>query len=625
MKRNIAIILSIALSLSLIGCGGETGQPLPEKIETQSEEKVESASDEKVEDTINTSEFTFSNESEERIFVEKDAREAIDFYLVARMYLDKFLQYDIENGNEQEYERLLNDTIVAFRNVEVHSEKLAKDAKALEDLQADESYISTDETGKMGYVYIAPSEEKYYLNPFMVTVNAAEESEAVKWARDITERFDKAPVGKGIKTLAEQMGTDAKHAYAQLSQAQEILAGNAYNDFAQKADAAYKTAKVLKTAGTAAQLTLSIVTADPLTTTEAVMAAGGILVNGVNTILEVGQTGSVLIVGDDNKVSETLENVENAIAPIGSAIGLYSLSTNLAKGAKLLNDTPALADSVMYIGTSLNDYLSDGKIMGGTFVRKEDGTLSYTIVDSPLINSVWDKTEAFLKSLGYTPEEIAEVKESKESVPESFNPEAEIPTEEIDAYLETMSAYLPEADYTAVPDEDISEPDEPKSPDSNSDDTKSSDTNSGATKSDDTNSTTFSDTGAKEPEKKETESDKPDTSDSNIKEEKSPIPDISELEGYYNFYVYMTLEGQSGEGYNPMTIKKSGSDKLSMIDSTGYKIEGTYDSSTGKSVFTDPSDGSKIYVDFTRKDNGTIFAKINCTVENGTMSGSATK
>ena len=49
---------------------------------------------------------------------------AVQAYLTARTYLDDFLDYNVENGNYEEYRALLEKTIVAFEEVDILSESL---------------------------------------------------------------------------------------------------------------------------------------------------------------------------------------------------------------------------------------------------------------------------------------------------------------------------------------------------------------------------------------------------------------------------------------------------------------------------------------------------------------------
>lgn len=596
MKRILAIVLSLVMVVTMVGCGkADTSDASQNNSAVASSTDTADSQAEDVEDggsvDIATSTVVLPKESEERLSVESKASEAINLYIVARAYLDKFLQYDIESGNMEEYSALLDNAIKAFENVDAVSEKLKGDAA---DLEAASLSSSVDVSGDFDF---------RFLNPFGVEVYAAEKSDAVKWAEDITARFDAAPVGKGIRTLAEQMGTDAKHAYAQLKQAQDILAGDAYDDFAQTANAAYKTAMALKTAGTAAQLTLSIVTANPTTTVEAVMASGGILVNGINTMLEIGQTGSILIVGEDNKISKSMEKVENAIAPVGSVIGLYGFASNVSKGKELFKDGAALADSLMYLGTSMYDYATEGKILGGSFTHNENGEITCTICETMTLETEGEKklkeAEEILKTVGYTQEEIAKVQENAGNADMTQaieNDVAEIPLEQIESILEEMSTILPE-NYVA--DASIS-------------------------LSDDTAKGEESDDAQEMAADSESEDSLIDD-EGGLEKNDGDFPSVDEIPGNYPFYMYMTYGDQSAEGEQPQVVTSAGGNNLVMTDVDGYGLKGTYDSSTGVAVFSD-SDGTAVKVKFSYKD-GKVHAKLSMGgADMGfSMSGSADK
>lgn len=578
-KRLLTFGLIISMCVTIGGCRKDDVDSQTKKetstenvqatnINTENKEEVSSV-------ILNASVVAFPKVSEQRIQVEKGAKNAIDLYLVARAYLDEFLMYDINSGTLDEYRELLDNTIKAFENVGVEATVLEQDAAKLEKTQASMDLNSTQ----------LQLMAKALRNPFVVTVYAAEESEAMKWAKDITEQFDKAPSGKGIRILAEQMGTDAKHAYAQLKMAQDIIAGGAYEDFASTANTAYKTAMVLKTAGSAAQLTLSIVTANPTSAFEAVMASGGITFNGINTILEVGQTSSVLIVGNDNKLSNSIENVENALAPIGSAIGLYGFGSNLAKGKELLKDTPALADTLMYMGTSIYDYMSEGKILGGAFKQNADGTIECTLIDAMTVKKPLDEsqkeTKEVLETLGFTDEEISLIQESGHNY-EKIESTTELLAEMIDDIKSENIELLPD-NYvlTDKAEEIINEYDDELE--------KYADEENGDLKG----------------------------------EVNNGVPTIDEIVGMYPFYLYMTLGEQSAEGEIQNTITIIDGNRVAMTDEDGYTVTGNYDSKTGIAIFYD-SDGSTIKVTFSYRE-GNVHANLSVNADGASMSGDANK
>lgn len=425
--------------------------------------------------TVNKVEILFPEPTEEELLVSLSADLSIHYYTVARMYLEKFLQYDIENGSIEEYEALLDDTIVAFENAEKMSGGLC-DAV---DLWMD----AEDTDAEVEYKILSLSSEAgdFYADPFVVPVYAAADSPAIKWAKDITEAYDKAPAGKGLRTLADQMGTDAKHAYAQLKQAQAILEGAEYTEIADAANKAYETALVLKTAGTAAGLVIAaapIAAGGTVAATaggilEGVCTAGGAVMSGINTVLEVGSTASILYNnGEDNAFSRLCNSVESRMAPIGALFGLGGAAANVRNlvqnGNKLIKDGKSILQSteltddafglIAYTSGALNDYVQDGVLIGGTFTKTDEG-IKLTLSDT-MIGPRQDQQEAMkqvLKDAGVPSKEVKEILKAAAKniekgmraddfppvLPEEGEVEEMIPLDVVDQILEENQGILP--------------------------------------------------------------------------------------------------------------------------------------------------------------------------------------
>ena len=96
MKKVLSIMLAVVLIMSLACCGtkgtneGESVKPSSENI---SDDIVFDNQNEGV--IVDTHTVTFPTESPKRLAVETDAATAVNAYIVARMYLDKFLQYEL--------------------------------------------------------------------------------------------------------------------------------------------------------------------------------------------------------------------------------------------------------------------------------------------------------------------------------------------------------------------------------------------------------------------------------------------------------------------------------------------------------------------------------------------------
>ncbi|MCQ2483408.1 MAG: hypothetical protein MJ153_07990 [Clostridia bacterium] len=371
MKKIIAVLLSTVICFSiLIGC-----VPFSKKEQSG---------------IISQVEVTIDAADDATQIIRLATADSVNSYIVARMYLEEFLEYDIDAGNLDEYSNLLDKTIKAFESAGTLSESLMAATDVYEEDSIDVEYDVID---------CAAQFDKNESSIFSNIVYADEKSDAVKWAEDLTKRFDEAPYGKGIRTLAEQLNTDTQKAYAQLRMAQDILAGAAYEDFADAANNAYQTAKVLKTAGTTAGFVISIATSGGATGIAAVMEGGGIIMNGINTALEVGQTASMFVIGDDSKTTLALEDIENRLAPISSVIGLYGVTT-ASYGESVNVD---LCNAVTYIAGSIYDYCSDGKMLGGTFTENAKGEVEFTLVETILgtkDEKTIENTEALCKAIG---------------------------------------------------------------------------------------------------------------------------------------------------------------------------------------------------------------------------------
>lgn len=318
---------------------------------------------------------------------------SINEYLTARAYLDNFIGYDISSLDEssvKDFTDTLKNAVTAFENVEKLAAELTKTVDAWEK--------STDDK-KPSYKVISEKKESQNDGLFTQKAFAAEDNSAKKWAQDIVDAYDKAPAGKGIRKLAEQMGTDAKHAYAQLKQALAVLEGAEYTAIADKANTAVQVASGLKAAGTAAGLVIAVAAAPAAGTLGAVVKTGGVVCSGINTVLEVGSAGSIIYNnGEDNEISIACDKTEAQFAPIGQVFSILSLGQGLkdigttgkkilesgykSLSAKELNDLGENSFGVLsYAANSLNDYISGGSILSGTFTHTDDG-VEFTLWDT---------------------------------------------------------------------------------------------------------------------------------------------------------------------------------------------------------------------------------------------------
>lgn len=371
---------------------------------------------------------------------------SINYYLTARACLDTFLAYDTESMDAADadgFVALLNRTVSLFEDVEKLSGALDDSVRVWEESPDGE---------KASYQLLAAETAPF---PVGLTAYADDETPAKKWAQDIVDAYDKAPAGHGIRTLAEQMGTDAKHAYAQLKQALAVLDGAEYAEIADKANTAVQVATTLKATGTAAGLVIAVAAAPAAGTLGAIAKTGGVVCSGINTVLEVGSAGSVIYHnGEDNEISIACDKTEAQFAPVGQVFSIMGVGQALKdvgktgkdileKGYQSLSekDKQALGENTFSLlstaGASLNDYVNDGSILSGTF-KKTDKGVEFTLADT-LAGTDKDtvaNVETVLRDTGI---DKKTVKEALRDAPEAV-PDGSIPTDIAESIVKNNAA-----------------------------------------------------------------------------------------------------------------------------------------------------------------------------------------
>ena len=388
---------------------------------------------EETDDGINRVAVILPEASKEEETANLTAAVTINSYLTARAYLDLILEYDTGNMSEddaEEFVSLINDATVMFENTELLSYELADAVDAWEESgkerdEAELKELSASATDKLS---------------FSQNVYADEKSSAKEWAEDIVKTYDNAQPGKGLRTLAEQMGTDAKHAYAQLKQAQAILEGAAYTDVADKADTIVTGLKTLKAAGTTASFVIAV-SAAPASV--GLVETGGILCTGLSAIAQVGSLGSQIICGtEDNYVSATFDKLDDKASKLGTVFGFVGLGSALpdisktgtqilSKGWNSLSDNAKESfinnslGVVSLASSELTNYLDDGSLLGGAIKVTDKGT-EITLLDTQTgkKDEDTDRVKELLNETGLNKSDVKKImKEDDPKGPEDALPE----------------------------------------------------------------------------------------------------------------------------------------------------------------------------------------------------------
>lgn len=423
-NRFGAILLVLILLFTLVGCGGEAEE---------------------------VTRVTLPSIEGERMVLEKAGALATRQYIIARLKTDALIEYDINTGSIDELKAMIDDTAEAWRLCELASTKtseLVEYAQSMNSSEAIPSAMMVESKSKV------PS-----LHLLTTIAYASEENAAVKWAKELTGKFDSYPAGQKIKQLSENLGTDAKNAFAQLKMAQALLEGDAYN---KQADVEQQIEHALMATKTACKTGLYVggVIASGGTAT-GILEAGGMIIGGVDTIVDIAATGSNIILGEKNMVTMAANDLKDVVGPIASVagginiIGGGALTEGFKAGATVAEKMGSL-DKLTYIGESVLDFANDGNILGGMVTVGDDGKTTVTMNEISLEGKTPDEVAKELKDTGLPVPEEVEPKTAAE-LAEEMEEEFTLTETELNEIMENLRSLLTEI-FLESSEEPVEEP-----------------------------------------------------------------------------------------------------------------------------------------------------------------------
>jgi len=304
-------------------------------------------------------------------------------YITARFYLEALLEIKLNAGTEAVYSALLDETIVQFALADEYAQQalLAADFAQLymeSELSADSMAYASDEIGRIVLHEYKTASAGVSDMPQTPQHTAEDDATLMKWAEDITAKFDAVKGNQRCKALGEQLGVDAREACNQLLSAQAIIRQGADADAAFY-DTAMKAAMAVKTTCKVAVFTSAAIASGGAST---LLEGAALVVSGSSAIIEVAATTSTIILGENRGLTLAYNKVLDVIAPVEAVMGV--LTFDFSKVSKLSTKTDeagaALLGAVDYIGNGLRDLFQDGKIMGVEIKELEKGTKMLTAV-----------------------------------------------------------------------------------------------------------------------------------------------------------------------------------------------------------------------------------------------------
>lgn len=179
--------------------------------------------------------------------------------------------------------------------------------------------------------------------------------EAVEWAKAITQKYDSIKGNQKLAELANYMGTDAKRAYQTLSIAQDVLKG----EYANEEERAGEWLAVLNATKTASKVGVYLcATAATCGATGAITAAptlttsqtAGIIINGVDCVLTLGQEGANIILGEESNTTKCISTIAEIYSKCNYVYGIYDSPTTVGEKIAFISDTTEIInDSISYL------------------------------------------------------------------------------------------------------------------------------------------------------------------------------------------------------------------------------------------------------------------------------------
>lgn len=396
-RRIVALLMVMIICFSFAGCenignlidsfgGDNETEDLGDGDEDGRTRKPKVTPDQGNENTGNASKVVLGEYTKELEFLDDDIGnilcEAVNSYIDASFLVEKLGHIDMASLKTPETMQLLEKAIESWDKVVTLS--------ALEDyftgIEIEKAEKAAEMAKESGVLEFSPLVRK---PARIATLSTGNNSEAVEWAKAITQKYDSIQGNHKLKELASFMGTDAKTAYNTLCIAQDILKG----EYALEEGNAEEWLAILKATKISCKVGVYLcATAITCGATGAVAAAPtlttgqvtGMVINGVDCLLTVGAEGANIILGEDSKTAKCIGTVAD-----------YYAKANWIYGFSKFNSMQYAGQKLAFIGKTIDNVNSGVSYFFNVDPLGNGGQLVTKVVDS------WseDYTEAVIEDL----------------------------------------------------------------------------------------------------------------------------------------------------------------------------------------------------------------------------------
>ncbi len=378
MKKLIAILLTVSMIFVVTACGADNTSSNSTKTDSVS--------------------IQLPAVDKARAVVEQMGAIAVDQYVYARIKTDELIEYDLETGSLEELSEMVEQTMQAWQVAEAAATATEQMTSDVEDATSASTSTqgTSSATSKLNTGDLTKAN-----NPFVLTAEAAEENAAMKWAEEITKKFDSYPANAKIKTLAENLGTDAKQAYKQLQMAQEIIKGDAdytgdMSEYIENSLLVTKTGCKVGLLVTGYIASGGAISANPFI---APLQATAFAVSTADTLMDVTTTGCTIVRGRNDSVTLSAAQMQDTFATTAAIAGGFSAFSSKIGTLKDVSERAACIDKVTFLADNIMSYINEGKILSFQ-VSEKDGTVEVTAKEIDSADMSEDEIKKELESAG---------------------------------------------------------------------------------------------------------------------------------------------------------------------------------------------------------------------------------
>jgi hypothetical protein len=361
IRHSLTFLLVFILLFGLVACGGQNA------TETETVTATQESETQSIQESAEVAET-------EPVIVERDLGPeplqtanqatalALRYYIFARLKTEEFTQVDFETLPEGEFQAQIDELVSIWQTADIltsEAELITDQAVLLLETASGDQTSDFDQS-QTQFDTLASRDPGY--PGISLASYTGQVIDRQTWAENLSKQYDALRGGQRYKQLAQQLGTDTKTAVEQMELAQKIIRNAADLEEAQAEVSEYtRSINVVEGYKTGSKVGLfvgaTIATGGGTLTALAgssmsLPVAGAVIVGGVDCIVDVGQTTSSIILGEDHKVTVDFKEAADVIQPVSMVVSLVTL------------DPTSAVEQIAFLGEAMMEWSNPGTVTG---------------------------------------------------------------------------------------------------------------------------------------------------------------------------------------------------------------------------------------------------------------------